>query len=255
MARKKSTAKKARKVERKVRGENGIKAPPALIAYVQGRLSELGMTQARLARETGWDDPSQAGKKIKAGTWGLRDDDIKSLAKVLKCEESTLRSLWLGSSRQPPGQNQARSVSGAVQTVPIINRAAAGAQLDMLEFFNHGHDIATDVAFVGALTLNNGDFAIKIDGDALHPKVMDGDILVFSRIDTEIAIHPLRDGDIAFMVVNDTITIGTAHRVSGNVRVRPINPAYSEVTAKQSHISVLAVAVELRVGQDRLRQL
>ena len=243
------------KKKRMSKRPNGIKATPQLIAYIQGRMRELGLNQVRVSERMGWNDPSKTRKKIKTGEWGLYESDIKSLAKVLKCEESTLRSLWLGSPRQPPGPNQARTAPGTVQTVPIINRAAAGAQLDMLDFFSGGHDIATEVAFVGTLKLNDDDFAVKIDGDALYPKVIDGDILVFSRVDTEYAIHPLRDGDIAFMVINDTITIGTAHKLDDTVRVRPINPAYSEVTAKESHISVLAVAVELRVGQDRLRTM
>lgn len=93
--------------------------------------------------------------------------------------------------------------------VPIIGKVAAGVPISAQE------DI------VGTVMTEKNVFALRIKGDSMSPRIMDGDVVLVKRQDSA------EDGDIVIALVDGEATCKVLKRSHGSVMLVPFNAAFA----------------------------
>jgi len=107
--------------------------------------------------------------------------------------------------------------------IPVIGKVAAGVPIDAQE------DI------IGSVITDKDAFALKIKGDSMSPRIMDGDVVL---------VHPqdhAEDGDLVIAVIDGEATCKVLKRNAYGVTLVPFNAAYtplvySKAQAEEMHI-------------------
>lgn len=125
--------------------------------------------------------------------------------------------------------------------IPVLGRIPAGIPIEMIEDIVDYEDISPDM-----LTGGKKYFALKIKGDSMSPKFLDGDVLIVrQQADCD-------NGAYAIIAVNgyDATFKKVIKRESGII-LQPLNPAYepqiyTSEDIEKLPIRVLGVVVEIR---------
>lgn len=96
-----------------------------------------------------------------------------------------------------------------IHEVPIIGKVAAGVPISAQE------DI------VGTVMTEKNVFALRIKGDSMSPRIMDGDIVLVRQQDTA------EDGDIVIAEIDGEATCKVLKRSHGSVMLVPFNAAFA----------------------------
>ena len=118
--------------------------------------------------------------------------------------------------------------------IPILGTVAAGRPILAIENFDGSIKLHRSL-------LRNGRhyFALRVKGDSMEGAgIMDGDTAVIEQQNI------VRNGEIAVVMLDDSVTMKTFYRESARIRLQPENPKYSpiycskdlRVLGKLSHI-------------------
>lgn len=174
---------------------------------------------------------------------GIRQVDIATKTGINKGRISR----WMSGSNIPSGENLAKLAkalgvssdyllgkSSFETTVPVIGRVAAGIPMTAQE------DI---VGKVPVFEKQEGYFALKIKGDSMSPRIMDGDIVL---------VRPQSyadDGDLVIAEIDGEATCKVLKRNAYGVTLIPFNGAYSPIVyslAEAEGLHILGKVVESR---------
>ena len=150
-------------------------------------------------------------------------DTIKSLAKLFHVSINELID----------DENPAR--------IPVLGKIPAGIPIEMIEDVLDYEDINPDMLRGGKEY-----FALKVKGESMAPKFLEGDILIVRKQDD------CENGDFAIIAVNGyDATFKKVIKKENCIILQPLNPNYEPVIYDNEQIStlpvrILGVVVEIR---------
>lgn len=202
---------------------------------LQKLLDEKGITATDVARETGISRSSMTDWKKGRST--PKYEKRKKIADMFGVTVDYLDGL----SPFPYGEEKNFEVCSESNTVtiPILGRIPAGIPIEAV----------TDR--IGEIEIANprGDdkyWALKVKGDSMYPKILDGDIVIFRE-------QPCcENGDICVVRVNGTdATLKKVIKDKDSVILQPLNPdfeplVFSDSVVDQPSLAIIGVAKEIR---------
>ena len=123
--------------------------------------------------------------------------------------------------------------------IPVLGRVPAGIPLEAIEDIVDFEEIPADMV--------RGDseyFGLRVSGDSMYPKYLEGDIIIVRRQDT------CENGQDCVVYVNGyDATLKTVYLLdNGGIRLQPVNPQYAPKSyfVGDEPVSIAGVVVELR---------
>lgn len=123
--------------------------------------------------------------------------------------------------------------------IPVLGRVSAGIPLEAIEDIIDFEEIPADMV--------RGDseyFGLRVSGDSMYPKYLEGDIIIVRRQDT------CENGQDCVVYVNGyDATLKTVYLLdNGGIRLQPVNPQYAPKSyfVGDEPVSIAGVVVELR---------
>lgn len=157
-----------------------------------------GIRQAELVDKTGIDKGSMSSYVN-----GRYMPNAKNIAKIAKALGVSVEYL-IGKEDIP----LAKMTLPNMHEIPVIGKVAAGVPISAQE------DI------IGTVATDKNVFALRIKGDSMSPRIMDGDIVLVRQQDYA------EDGDLVIALVEDEATCKVLKRSHGAVSLVPFNAAY-----------------------------
>lgn len=187
------------------------------VAQLRKAMFLKNWTQADLSRATEYRDG-----KVSAwynGKYRPNAETMEKLAQALGVSVSYLL-----------GKEEAKvSLPSATET-PVLGSVAAGVPLEAQE------DIIGTV-----FTDRPGLFALKVKGDSMSPRIMDGDLLLVRPQENA------EDGDVVIALIDNEATCKVFKRSRGSVMLVPFNAAFAPlVYTGQEEFRILGKVVESR---------
>ena len=124
--------------------------------------------------------------------------------------------------------------------VPVLGRVAAGIPLEMVEDVIDWEEVSDEIMSLGNI------FALKIKGDSMTPRIMDGDVVIICQQDDA------ENGDVVIATVNgDDATCKRLRKYKEGIELIPFNPSYSPMFFTNEEIlekpvKILGKVIELR---------
>lgn len=125
--------------------------------------------------------------------------------------------------------------------IPVLGRIPAGIPIEMIEEVLDYEDIPLDW-----LKGNKKYFALKVNGESMSPKFLDGDVLIVNQQDN------CENGAYAIVTVNgNDATFKKVIKKEEGIILQPLNPnfepvMYSNKDIQELPIRILGVVVEIR---------
>ena len=158
-----------------------------------------GWRQIDLVRATGLTD-----SQISSWYNGRYRPNGEAMAKIAKALGVTVDYL-LGKEEAPV----AKLTLPEFKEVPVIGKVAAGVPISAQE------DI------IGTVMTEKNVFALRIKGDSMSPRIMDGDVVLVKQQDTA------EDGDIVIALIAGEATCKVLKRSHGSVMLVPFNATFA----------------------------
>lgn len=180
-----------------------------------------GIKQSELVIRTGIDKGSLSS--YMHGRYMPNADKIAKIANALGVSVNYL----LGKEDLP----FAKMTTPKFREVPVIGKVAAGIPIDA----------QTDI--IGTVTTDKDVFALRIKGDSMSPRIMDGDVVL---------VHPqdhAEDGDLIIAMIDGEATCKVLKRNAYGVTLVPFNAAYTPLVyskAQAEEMRILGKVVESR---------
>lgn len=202
---------------------------------LQKLLDERGITATDVARETGISRSSMTDWKKGRST--PKYEKRKKIADMFGVTVDYLD----GVSPFPYGEEKSFEVCSESNTVtiPILGRVPAGIPIEAV----------TDRIGEIEIASPRGDdkyWALKVKGDSMYPKILDGDIVIFREQQS------CENGDICVVRVNGTdATLKKVVKNGDSIILQPLNPdfeplVFSDSVVDQPSLEVIGVAKEIR---------
>lgn len=202
---------------------------------LQKLLDERGITATDVARETGISRSSMTDWKK-----GRSTPKYEKRKKIADMFDVTVDYLD-GVSPFPYGEEKNFEVCSESNTVtiPILGRVPAGIPIEAV----------TDRIGEIEIARPRGDdkyWALKVKGDSMYPKILDGDIVIFREQQS------CENGDICVVRVNGTdATLKKVVKNGDSIILQPLNPdfeplVFSDSVVDQPSLEVIGVAKEIR---------
>lgn len=202
---------------------------------LQKLLDERGITATDVARETGISRSSLTDWKKGRST--PKYEKRKKIADMFGVTVDYLD----GVSPFPYGEEKNFEVCSESNTVtiPILGRVPAGIPIEAV----------TDRIGEIEIASPRGDdkyWALKVKGDSMYPKIIDGDIVIFREQ------QACENGDICVVRVNGTdATLKKVVKNGDSIILQPLNPdfeplVFSDSVVDQPSLEVIGVAKEIR---------
>lgn len=202
---------------------------------LQKLLDERGITATDVARETGISRSSLTDWKKGRST--PKYEKRKKIADMFGVTVDYLD----GVSPFPYGEEKNFEVCSESNTVtiPILGRVPAGIPIEAV----------TDRIGEIEIASPRGDdkyWALKVKGDSMYPKILDGDIVIF------LEQQSCENGDICVVRVNGTdATLKKVVKNGDSIILQPLNPdfeplVFSDSVVDQPSLEVIGVAKEIR---------
>lgn len=202
---------------------------------LQKLLDERGITATDVARETGISRSSMTDWKKGRST--PKYEKRKKIADMFGVTVDYLD----GVSPFPYGEEKNFEVCSESNTVtiPILGRVPAGIPIEAVTNRIGEIEIASP----------RGDdkyWALKVKGDSMYPKILDGDIVIFREQQS------CENGDICVVRVNGTdATLKKVVKNGNSIILQPLNPdfeplVFSDSVVDQPSLEVIGVAKEIR---------
>lgn len=202
---------------------------------LQKLLDERGITATDVARETGISRSSMTDWKK-----GRSTPKYEKRKKIADMFGVTVEYLD-GVSPFPYGEEKNFEVcsESSTVTIPILGRVPAGIPIEAV----------TDRIGEIEIASPRGDdkyWALKVKGDSMYPKILDGDIVIFREQQS------CENGDICVVRVNGTdATLKKVVKNGDSIILQPLNPdfeplVFSDSVVDQPSLEVIGVAKEIR---------
>lgn len=205
-----------------------------LYANIKNRRIELGMTQSDLANKLGYADKSMIAK-IESGKVDLSQSKIVAFADALNIKPSDLMG-W-----EDIGNNNIEPIKlSSSITIPVYGRVPAGVPIEAIESIDEYIDVPAEYSKGGKKL-----FGLKVKGDSMYPKYLDGDIIVVrEESDCE-------SGQDCVVYVNGyDATLKKVIKKADRIILQPLNPEYEpimyEYNDKNHPVTIAGVVVEIR---------
>ncbi len=138
--------------------------------------------------------------------------------------------------RRPPHQTP----PAAPLRVPVYGRVAAGIPIDAITDIEDYEELSPSMASTGEYA------ALRIHGDSMEPRIMDGDTVIVRLQDTADT------GDVAIVMINGgEATCKRIKRMHEGVMLVPTNPRYEPMFYTNDEIESLPVTVWGKVIEVR----
>lgn len=180
-----------------------------------------GWRQIDLVRATGLTD-----SQISSWYNGRYRPNGEAMAKIAKALGVTVDYL-LGKEEVPVS----KLTLPQLHEIPVIGKVAAGVPIEEQE------DI------IGTVATDKNVFALRISGDSMSPRIMDGDIVLVHQQENA------NDGDIVIARVDGEVTCKVLKKNAYGVTLVPFNAAYAPFiyTGQQAEdLRILGKVVESR---------
>jgi len=166
------------------------------------------------------------------------NEKLRTFVKKVMAKRKDKRGLqaWLGRSRVR--MKQSEKVLAAGRLVPIINKVAAGYPADFNDL-DYPVGVADDYVRCPDLHDPNA-FAVRVVGDSMEPKFIEGDIVVFSPA-TEV--HNGDDCYVRFQTPHETTFKRVFFEKKDKIRLQPRNEKYSPSVVEGARINGVYRAV------------
>ena len=163
-----------------------------------------GVRQKDISYRTGISDG-----KISSYVNGRYKPNAETLAKIALA--LGVDAAWLA-GEGPDGDPADLVTKPEFQAVPVVGRVAAGAPIFALE---------NQVDTVMVREQRSGIFGLRIVGDSMSPRIMDGDLVLVHQQDSA------KDGDIVIALVDDEATCKVLKKSAWGVSLVPFNSSYA----------------------------
>ena len=164
-----------------------------------------GIRQADIADRSGIDKSMVsryvAGKNMPGG------DALIKLAAALGVDP-----VWLSGEGPDVDPYDLIEKSSRFQAVPVVGRVAAGAPIFAIE---------NQVDTMMVRDNRTGIFGLRVVGDSMAPRIMDGDLVLVHQQDDA------KDGDIVIALVDDEATCKVIKKSAWGVSLVPFNSSYA----------------------------
>lgn len=180
-----------------------------------------GWRQIDLVRATGLTD-----SQISSWYNGRYRPNGEAMAKIAKALGVTVDYL-LGKEEVPVS----KLTLPQLHEIPVIGKVAAGVPIEAQE------DI------IGTVATDKNVFALRISGDSMSPRIMDGDIVLVHQQESA------EDGDIVIALIEGEATCKVLKKNAYGVTLVPFNAAYAPFiyTGQQAEdLRILGKVVESR---------
>ena len=152
---------------------------------------------------------------------------------------STVEYLTWQTDDPNPVQTESVEKRKTAIRIPVLGRVPAGIPLEAIEDIIDFEEIPADMV--------RGDseyFGLRVSGDSMYPKYLEGDIIIVRRQDT------CENGQDCVVYVNGyDATLKTVYLLdNGGIRLQPVNPQYAPKSyfVGDEPVSIAGVVVELR---------
>ena len=158
---------------------------------------EKGIRQADLVQMTGID--KGALSSYMNGRYMPNAEKIAKIAKALGVSVD-----YLLGKEDPPAADLPKT-----HEVPVLGKVAAGVP------------ISAQVDIIGSIWTDKECFALKVKGDSMSPRIMDGDIVLVKKQESA------EDGDLVIAEIEGEATCKVLKRSHGSVMLVPFNAAFA----------------------------
>lgn len=166
----------------------------------------------------------------------IPSDKIECIAKVLRTSPSYLMGWYGDGSHSGPASHSEKS---AVR-IPVLGRVAAGIPINAVEETIDWEEIPAEMAG------SDEYFGLRIKGDSMSPRIMDGDTVIVRRQDDADT------GDIVIAIVNgDDGVCKKLRKTDSGIMLISLNPAYDPMVFDHSDIDTIPVSIIGRVVELR----
>lgn len=180
-----------------------------------------GWRQIDLVRATGLTD-----SQISSWYNGRYRPNGEAMAKIAKALGVTVDYL-LGKEEVPVS----KLTIPQLHEIPVIGKVAAGVPIDAQE------------NIIGTVVTEKNVFALRVKGDSMSPRIMDGDTVLVKQQDTA------NDGDVVIALIDGEATCKVLKKLHGSVMLVPFNAAFAPFVytgGDAENIRILGKVVESR---------
>ena len=124
--------------------------------------------------------------------------------------------------------------------IKVLGRVAAGVPIEAIEDVIDYEEIPEEMA-------KNGEyFGLKIQGDSMYPRIIDGDVVIVRRQSYAA------NRDIVIVLINgDDGTCKQYYRFDDHIELKPFNPMYKPLVCTKEEVDRLSVQILGKVVELR----
>lgn len=208
---------------------------------------EKGMTLEELGNKVGV-GKSTVRKWENGMIANMRRDKISKLANALECSPSYLMG-WENNSDsilQTLSENEIASLKADMLElkkgikIPVLGNVAAGIPIFATENYIASEEIPKELAATGKF------FGLRIKGDSMSPRIMEGDIVIVKQQDDA------ESGDIVIVLINgDSATCKRLMKYQEGISLISFNPSYEPMTFSNKDIEEKPIKIIGKVVENR----
>lgn len=200
---------------------------------IKNRRIELKMTMNDVAKAVGVSEAT-VSRWESGDIANMRRDKIAKLAEVLHVSPAVIMG-WEEVDKNIEPVKLSSSI-----TIPVYGRVPAGTPIEAIEDVDEYIDVPAEFAKGGKKL-----FGLKVKGDSMYPKYLDGDIIVVrEESDCE-------SGQDCVVYVNGyDATLKKIIKKADHIILQPLNPEYEpimyEYNDEEHPVNIAGVVVEIR---------
>lgn len=188
-----------------------------------------GLKQADLVKKTGIS--KGALSSYISGRYSPKQNNIYLISKALSVNEA-----WLMGADVPMERIEIKGT----KEIPVLGRVAAGIPINAITEIIDTEEISEELAKTGDF------FALKIKGDSMEPRIVDGDVVIVKQQEDA------ENGDTVIALVNgDDAVCKRLRKYRDGLELISNNPAYAPMffdkeTIETKPVRIIGKVVELR---------
>lgn len=188
-----------------------------------------GLKQADLVEKTGIS--KGALSSYISGRYSPKQNNIYLISKALSVNEA-----WLMGADVPMERIEIKGT----KEIPVLGRVAAGIPINAITEIIDTEEISEELAKTGDF------FALKIKGDSMEPRIVDGDVVIVKQQEDA------ENGDTVIALVNgDDAVCKRLRKYRDGLELISNNPAYAPMffdkeTIETKPVQIIGKVVELR---------
>lgn len=192
----------------------------------------LGLTQTELAELVGYTDGSMI-TKIESGKVDISRSKVFDFAKALQTTPVIL--LGLNEEIEKEQEKKSKGIK-----IGVLGRVPAGMPIEAIEEIIDYEEISEEMA-------KNGEyFALKIQGDSMYPRILDGDVVIVRKQTCA------NNGDVVIVFVNGNEgTCKQFYKYNDHIELKSFNPMYQPMKFDKKEVDNLPVQIIGKVVELR----